>query len=63
VAEHLSPFSQRVSLPNSPGVTAVLERVRIPCEKRPLSEDEALNLICDAGKHEPVQPISKLLKL
>jgi hypothetical protein len=39
-----------------------MERARIPYEKRPLSEDEALNLICDARKHEPVEPISKLLK-
>jgi hypothetical protein len=62
VDEHLSPFPQLVSLPNAPGVAAVMERARVPYEKRPLSEDEALNLICDARKHEPVQPIGKLLK-
>jgi hypothetical protein len=39
-----------------------MERARTPYKKRPLSEDEALNLICDARKHEPVQPISKLLR-
>jgi len=62
VDEHLSPVLRLVSLPHAPGVTAVMERARIPYEKRPLSEDEALNLICDARKHEPVHPISKLLK-
>ena len=62
VNEHLSPFPHLVSLPNSPGVSAIMERARVPYEKRPLSEDEALNLICDARKNEPVQPIGKLLK-
>ena len=60
--EHLSPFPHLVSLANAPGVTAVMERARVPYKRHPLSEDEALNLICDARKHEPVQPISKLLK-
>ena len=59
---HLAPFPHLVSLPNSPGISAVMERARTPYKKRPLSEDEALNLICDARKHEPVQPLSKLLK-
>ena len=63
VDEHLSPYPHLVSLPNAPGITAIMDRARIPYEKRPLSEDEALNLICDARKHEPVQPISKLLKI
>ncbi len=62
VDAHLPPFPYTESPPNAPGVTAVMERARIPYEKRPLSEDEALNLICDARKHEPVRPISKLLK-
>jgi hypothetical protein len=62
VDEHVSPSPHSVSLPNAPGVTAVMERARIPYEKRPLTEDEALNLICDARKHEPVRPLSKLLK-
>ena len=62
VDEHLAPFSHQVALPDAPGVTAVMERAKIPYEKRPLSEDEALNLICDARKHEPVQPISKLIE-
>ena len=62
VDEHLSPFPHLISLPNAPGVNAVMERARIPYEKHALSEDEALNLICDARKHEPVRPISKLLR-
>ncbi len=62
VDEHLSPLPRLVSLRNAPGVTAIMERARIPYERRPLSEDEALNLICDSRKHEPVQPITKLLK-
>lgn len=62
VDEHLFPFPHLVSLPDAPGVAAVMDRARVPYEKRALSEDEALNLICDARKHEPVHPISKLLK-
>jgi hypothetical protein len=62
VDEHLFPAPHLVSLPNAPGVSAVMERARIPYKRHPLSEDEALNLICDARKNEPVQPISKLLK-
>ena len=62
VDEHLHPFQHSVSLPDAPGVSAVMDRARVPYEKRPLSEDEALNLICDARKHEPVHPISKLLR-
>lgn len=61
VDEHHSPAPHSVSLPDAPGVSAVMDRARIPYERRPLSEDEALNLICDARKHEPVQPIAKLL--
>ena len=60
--EHLFPFQHLVSLPEAPGVAAVMERARVPYKKRPLSEDEALNLICEARKHEPFQPISKLLR-
>ena len=62
VDEHLYPFQRLVSLPDAPGVRAVMERASVPYKKRPLSEDEALNLICDARKHEPVHPISKLLR-
>jgi len=58
----LSLNPHQVSRVNAPGVSAVMERARIPYEKRPLGEDEALNLICDARKNEPVQPISRLLK-
>ncbi|MBZ5545581.1 MAG: hypothetical protein LAO07_18205 [Acidobacteriia bacterium] len=45
-----------------PGVWAVINRARRPYAKNPLSEDEALNLVCDARKDEPTSPISKLLK-
>ena len=62
VDKHRSPAPHLVSLPDAPGVSAVMNRARIPYERRPLSEDEALNLICDARKHEPARPISKLLK-
>jgi hypothetical protein len=41
---------------------AVLDRARTPYKKNPLSEDEALNLICDSRKNEPYFPIEKLLK-
>ncbi len=60
--EHLYPLQHIVQLQNAPGISAVMDRARKPYRKRPLSEDEALNLICDARKHEPVRPISKLLK-
>ena len=62
VEGHVSSFPHGVSVPNAPGVSAVMERARSPYEKRPLSEDEALNLICDARKNEPVLPLGKLLK-
>ncbi len=45
-----------------PGVSAVLKRARTPYRKSPLSEDEALNLVCDARKNEPTFPLSKLLR-
>jgi hypothetical protein len=45
-----------------PGVAAVLERARMPYRKNPLTEDEALNLICDARSDEPSYPLEKLLK-
>jgi hypothetical protein len=45
-----------------PGVAAILERARIPYRKNPLTEDEALNLICDARSDEPTYPLEKLLK-
>jgi hypothetical protein len=39
-----------------------LERARTPYKKKPLSEDEALNLVCDARANEPSYPLRKLLK-
>jgi len=45
-----------------PGVNAVLKRAKTPYDRKPLSEDEALNLICDARECEPAYPIGKLLK-
>ena len=62
VDEHQRPFAQLTRLANVPGVTAVMERAKTPYKKRPLSEDEALNLICDSRKNEPAFPISKLLR-
>ena len=62
VDEHLHPFPQFRPVASVPGVAAVLERARIPYRKNPLSEDEALNLICDARSDEPTYPLEKLLK-
>lgn len=45
-----------------PGVGAVLKRAKTPYKKNPLSEDEALNLVCDARSDEPTHPIEKLFK-
>jgi hypothetical protein len=62
VDEHLHPFPQLRTIASVPGVAAVLARARVPYRKNPLSEDEALNLICDARSHEPTHPLEKLLK-
>jgi hypothetical protein len=62
VDEHLHPFPQLRPIASVPGVAAVLERARMPYRKNPLSEDEALNLICDARSDEPTYPLEKLLK-
>ena len=62
VDEHLHPFPQFRTIASVPGVAAVLERARVPYRKNPLSEDEALNLICDARSDEPTYPLEKLLK-
>ncbi|MGO8734369.1 MAG: hypothetical protein ACLQVM_16460 [Terriglobia bacterium] len=62
VDEHVHPFPQLRAISNVPGVAAVLERARIPYRKNPLTEDEALNLICDARSDEPTYPLEKLLK-
>jgi hypothetical protein len=61
VDEHLHPFPQMAPLASVPGVTAILERARKPYQHNPLTEDEALNLVCDARKHEPTFPLKKLL--
>jgi hypothetical protein len=60
--EHLHPFPQLRPIASVPGVAAVLERARMPYRKNPLSEEEALNLICDARSDEPTHPLEKLLK-
>jgi hypothetical protein len=60
VDEHLHPFPQLCPIASVPDVAAVLERA--PYKKNPLSEDEALNLICDARSDEPTYPLEKLLK-
>ncbi len=62
IDEHLHPFPQLRPIASVPGVAAVLERARVPYRKNPLSEDEALNLICDARSDEPTYPLEKLLK-
>ena len=62
VDEHLHPFPQLRPIASVPGVAAVLERARLPYRKNPLSEDEALNLVCDARSDEPTYPLEKLLK-
>ena len=62
VDEHLHPFLQLRPIASVPGVAAVLERARTPYRKNPLTEDEALNLICDARSDEPTYPLEKLLK-
>jgi hypothetical protein len=62
VDEHLHPFPQPRAIATVPGVAAVLDRARTPYRKNPLSEDEALNLICDARSDEPTYPLEKLLK-
>jgi hypothetical protein len=35
---------------------------KVSCRKNPLTEDEALNLICDARSDESTYPLEKLLK-
>lgn len=62
VDEHLHPLPQFRTLASLPGAGAVLERARIPYQKRRLTEDEALNLICDARSDEPTHPLEKLIK-
>lgn len=56
------PFPQLRRLVDVPGVDAILQRARSPYVHDPLSEDEALSLICDAREDEPTYPIKKLLK-
>lgn len=60
--ERRRSLSQAARLADAPGVRAVIRRARNPYARNPLSEDEALNLICDARKDEPTFPLSKLLK-
>jgi hypothetical protein len=61
-SERPQPFPQMRTLGTVPGVSAVLKRARTPYDRNPLSEEEALNLICDAREDEPAYPIGKLLK-
>jgi len=62
VDAQVHPLSHLRPLASVPSVAAVLERARTPYRKNPLSEDEALNLICDARSDEPTYPLEKLLK-
>jgi len=61
-SEQPQPFPQMRTLATVPGVGAVLKRARTPYDRDTLSEEEALNLICDAREAEPAYPIGKLLK-
>jgi hypothetical protein len=63
VDEHVHPFPQLRPIASAPGVAAVLERARTPYRKNPLTEDEALNLICDARSDEPTYPLARIRKL
>jgi hypothetical protein len=60
--ERFQPVAQTRALASVSGVAALLERARTPYRKNPLSEDEALNLICDARSGEPTYPLENLLK-
>jgi len=62
IKEHLHPFPQMRPIASVPGVNAVLKRAQTPYKRNPLSEDEALNLVCDARSHQPAYPIKKLLR-
>jgi len=44
-----------------PGMNAILLRARTPYQNRPLSEDDALNLICEARETEQTYPIERLV--
>ena len=55
-------FGQRRTVAAIPAVGAILKRARTPYRKNPLTEDEALNLVCDARNDEPTYPVKKLLK-
>jgi hypothetical protein len=59
--EHHHPFPQLRPIASVPGVAAVLERGRTPYGKHPLTEDEALDLICDARINEPTYPLERLV--
>ena len=61
-SEYPQPLPHMRRLAEVPGVNAVLKRAKTPYDRKPLSEDEALNLICDAREAEPAYPIGKLLK-
>ena len=62
IKEHLHPFPQMRPIASVPGVNAVLKRAQTPYKRNPLSEDEALNLVCDARSHQPTYPIKKLFR-
>jgi len=62
IEEHLHPFPQMRPIASVPGVNAVLKRAETPYKRDPLSEDEALDLVCDARSHEPTHPIRKLFR-
>ena len=61
-SDYPQPLPHMRRLAEVPGVNAVLKRARTPYDRDPLSEEEALNLICDAREDEPAYPIEKLVK-
>jgi hypothetical protein len=62
VDQHRQTIGQTRSTVGLPGGAVVLDRATIPYRKKPLTEDEALNLICDARSDEPTYLLEKLLK-
>jgi hypothetical protein len=62
VHKRLHALAQIYPHASVPGVAPAPECARIPYRKNPLSENEALNLICDARRDEATYPLGKLLK-
>src|SRR5947208_17137240 len=59
-SEQPQPLPHMRRLADVAGVNAVLKRARTPYDRDPLSEEEALNLICDAREAEPAYRMKNL---